>query len=65
VTWRDTRNGRDDIYFNRSPDGGATWLIADVRLDTDPMAFSFDKLGVAREVPPIFGVLRRPNIGAL
>jgi hypothetical protein len=29
------------------------------------MAFSFDKLGVAREVPPIFGVLRRPNIGAL
>ena len=36
VTWQDTRNGAGDIYFNRSTDGGATWLSSDVRLDTDP-----------------------------
>ena len=36
VTWHDRRNGFDDIYFNRSRDGGATWLASEVRLDTDP-----------------------------
>lgn len=35
VTWHDDRNGNSDLYFNRSLDGGATWLPADVRLDTD------------------------------
>ena len=35
VTWYDSRNGNPDIYFNRSLDGGATWLATDVRLDTD------------------------------
>ncbi len=35
VTWPDNRNGQRDIYFNRSADGGDTWLAADVRLDTD------------------------------
>lgn len=34
VVWRDARNGADDIYFNRSTDGGTTWLPAIVRLDT-------------------------------
>jgi len=34
VTWYDDRNGSNDIYFNRSLDGGTTWLEADVRLDT-------------------------------
>jgi hypothetical protein len=38
VTWQDRRNGRDDVYFNRSRDGGATWLADDVRLNTDPLA---------------------------
>ncbi len=33
VTWEDVRNGRGDIYFNRSLDAGATWLTQDVRLD--------------------------------
>lgn len=35
VVWQDQRNGLYDIYFNRSTDGGATWLPADVRMDTD------------------------------
>lgn len=34
VAWEDWRNGLRDIYFNRSLDGGATWLATDVRLDT-------------------------------
>jgi len=33
--WSDTRDGGKDIYFNRSTDGGATWRLSDVRLDTD------------------------------
>ncbi len=36
VSWTDVRNGSSDIYFNRSLDGGATWLTSDIRLDTDP-----------------------------
>lgn len=35
VTWADDRDGSFDIYFNRSLDGGASWLLSDVRLDTD------------------------------
>ena len=35
VTWQDRRDGALDIYFNRSVDGGATWLSTDVRLETD------------------------------
>lgn len=40
VTWEDQRAGGyyapGDVYFNRSMDGGATWLSSDVRLNTDP-----------------------------
>jgi hypothetical protein len=36
AVYTDTPNaGNRDIYFNRSTDGGATWLATDVRLDTD------------------------------
>jgi Neuraminidase (sialidase) len=35
VTWNDGRNGRDDIFFGRSADGGRTWDDKDVRLDMD------------------------------
>lgn len=39
VAWYDTRNGAlPDVYFNRSLDGGATWLAADVRLNTNAAA---------------------------
>lgn len=38
AAWEDDRNdpgGREDVFFNVSTDGGATWLPADIRLDTD------------------------------
>lgn len=35
AVWYDRRNGNLDIYFNRSLDGGTTWLDVDVRLDRD------------------------------
>ncbi len=35
VTWYDGRNGRDDIFVQRSPDGGHTWRAEDERLDMD------------------------------
>ena len=34
ATWRDSRNGDLDIYFNYSSDYGMTWQINDIRLDT-------------------------------
>ncbi len=33
VAWEDQRNGRSDVYLNRSLDAGMTWLPVDVRLD--------------------------------
>ena len=33
VAWREMRNGIADIHFNRSLDGGATWLPSDVRIN--------------------------------
>ena len=35
VAWHDGRNGRDDIFVGRSPDGGRTWGTEDIRLDMD------------------------------
>jgi hypothetical protein len=35
VVWYDNRDGNDDIYLNYSIDGGATWQVSDIRLDTD------------------------------
>jgi len=40
-TWVDARSGLQDIYSNRSMDGGATWLLTDLRLDTDPAGAAF------------------------
>jgi hypothetical protein len=37
VTWLDDRRDHFDIFFNCSLDGGATWLGADMRLDTDQL----------------------------
>ncbi|MFQ5599994.1 MAG: sialidase family protein [Candidatus Krumholzibacteriia bacterium] len=34
VLWEDTRDGPVHLYFNRSLDGGATWLPADLRINT-------------------------------
>lgn len=35
VAWHDRRNGREDIFFGRSEDGGRTWGLEDTRLDMD------------------------------
>jgi len=40
LTWMDMRNGDVDIYFNRSTDGGRTWLGNDIRIDTGSAAGS-------------------------
>ena len=40
VAWEDWRDGRRDIFFNRSIDGGATWLPEDVRIENDPPGLS-------------------------
>ena len=45
VVWQDERDGEPDVRFNRSLDGGVTWLAADVRLDTD-------EEGAARSLEP-------------
>lgn len=34
VVWADARTGSDDIYFQRSADGGNTWLATPVRVNT-------------------------------
>lgn len=49
VGWVDQKNGLQDIYFNRSTDNGATWLAADIRLDTGdlPGASSADAVDLA------------------
>lgn len=36
VAWEDFRASASDVFFSRSDDGGATWLLDDVRLGTDP-----------------------------
>ena len=35
VSWQDARNGNEDVLFNRSRDGGASWLSDDIRLVTN------------------------------
>ncbi len=35
IVWIDSRLGDPDVYFNKSADGGQTWLPADVRLSDD------------------------------
>ena len=35
VVWFDKRNGKHDVYLNRSEDGGMSWLTEDVRLNTN------------------------------
>ncbi|MSR64050.1 MAG: exo-alpha-sialidase [Planctomycetes bacterium] len=40
VAWRDTR-GDGGTYFNRSSDGGATWLASDLRVDHPPVGHGY------------------------
>jgi BNR repeat-like domain len=49
VAWHDGRNGRDDIFVGRSPDGGRTWGTEDVRLDMDEPGTAASRFpGIAR-----------------
>jgi hypothetical protein len=36
VVWSDYRHNNFDIYFNKSEDGGNTWLAENVRVNRDP-----------------------------
>jgi hypothetical protein len=40
VLWEDSRSGPVDLYFNRSTDGGTTWLPNDVRVNAVPTGSS-------------------------
>ncbi|MFH1436819.1 MAG: sialidase family protein, partial [Pseudomonadota bacterium] len=35
TAFQDLRNGLADIYVNRTADGGVSWLVEDLRVDTD------------------------------
>ena len=37
VVWADDRSGTREIRASASADGGATWLVDDVRVDADPL----------------------------
>ena len=55
VLWEDTRHGRVDLFFNRSTDGGDTWLEADVRINTSV-------LPSLRLAAPVLRCDRRGNV---
>ena len=46
VVWEDSRSGGNDVYANRSLDGGSSWLSSDTRLDTGNLAGSSDAFGI-------------------
>jgi hypothetical protein len=46
VSWVDYRNGNADIYYNNSPDGGATWQATDFRIDTGDPSGASDSINV-------------------
>ncbi len=45
--WRDERNGRFDLFTNRSLDGGLTWQTMDTQLNTGTSGFSASRYDVA------------------
>ncbi len=44
VSWTDRRNGRNDLYFNRSSDGGGTWQTSDTQLAVVSKLFNQQRL---------------------
>lgn len=46
VAWQEKRGSSEAIYFNRSPDQGATWSQEDIRLDHSPNKTSVARLPV-------------------
>ncbi|MGQ0721193.1 MAG: sialidase family protein [Candidatus Eiseniibacteriota bacterium] len=55
AAWQDARNGRDDVYLNRSLDGGRTWLERDVRPESDaPGAATSSMISLAASGGTVF-----------
>ena len=50
VAWEDSRDGGNDVYFNRSLDRGDSWLGDDVRLDGGDDGGASDAFGVAMAI---------------
>ncbi len=50
VIWEDRREGGNDVYTNRSIDGGYNWSAADVRLDGGVAGGSSDAFGLSLAV---------------
>lgn len=46
IVWEDSRDGGNDIYFNRSLDDGQSWDDSDRRLDVSDAAGASDAFGV-------------------
>ena len=46
VVWQDRRDGGNDVYSNRSQDGGYNWAASDVRLDGGVDVGASDAFGV-------------------
>jgi hypothetical protein len=53
--WEDTRHGRIQLFFNRSLDGGSTWLPNDVHIGDE-------HAGVTRIMDPALRADRRGNV---
>jgi hypothetical protein len=49
VAWADQRNGHDDIYYRKSPDGGTTWFD-ETRITNDPFDSGFPSLSTSGPV---------------
>jgi hypothetical protein len=50
VAWEDSRDGGNDVYFNRSLDSGDAWLAEDIRLDGGDPGGESDAFAVALTV---------------
>lgn len=53
VVWEDSRSGGNDVYANRSPDYGTTWLSSDIRLDSGDPAGASDAFGIELAVDSV------------
>jgi hypothetical protein len=55
VVWANVFQGQDKVWFDRSLDGGATWLVSNILVDND----------IVPPPSPITGGVRNPNIPSM